>query len=124
MELGHLVSDHKGNKPVKICKDLTRNVSYSLLSTARYSIVAPPPPSGVSLRFSFANTPTFPFFTNDRPWAYTSDQTATISSWMYGFDSNLSPYVARRMSDLPTMFSNWAAQDVRTITGDLDTFSR
>lgn len=77
--------------------------------------------NGLPIRFAAANSPTAPYFTQRRPWA---SNDSSINSWIYGFDGGLSSYVAARMKDLPTLFREWCAKDVRTLTGNMDTYAR
>lgn len=120
-------SETSTSRRQQISTNTTDSIAHALpFFLVRYSVVAPDPPKGISLKFAAANSPSFPYFSENRPLSYASKYETEYNSWPYGFEEKLSPYVKARIGSMSasTLFSKWASVDVRTLTGDRDTFQK
>ncbi|PWN47139.1 hypothetical protein IE53DRAFT_364897 [Violaceomyces palustris] len=79
------------------------------------------------VRFVAANSPTSLYFGPERPEE--SDEDAGLlcpdfDRYPYGLEGTLPRYVQERMGDKVELFEKWIEQDLITLQGTLDTFSR
>ena len=65
---------------------------------SRYSAVMDDAPNDVKVKFVSANSPSFPYFTAERPDA--PGNCAGYNSWMYGWDGGLTRYVQSRVGNM------------------------